>query len=115
MSGGSKDMKEKQSMAMLVFLLDVDNTLIDNDHIKDDLDTHIKVELGPVLAERYWEIYEQVRKERDVVDIPLALTRLREQTSLEEMDEETYLHVHSIFDNYPFFNALYPHTLETLA
>jgi FMN phosphatase YigB (HAD superfamily) len=101
-------------MPTLVFLLDVDNTLIDNDKVKNDLDAHLKVELGPALTARFWELYEQVREETGVVDIPLALDRLRQQTPLSEMDEQTYEHVHSIFDNYPFFDALYPHTLETL-
>jgi FMN phosphatase YigB (HAD superfamily) len=101
-------------MPTLVFLIDVDNTLIDNDSVKDDLDEHIKVEMGDKLTTHFWELYEQAREESDVVNIPLALKRLREQTPLSELDEQTYLHVHSLFDNYPFFNALYPHTLETL-
>lgn len=98
----------------LVFLIDVDNTLIANDDVKNDLDAHLEVELGPQLTARFWDIYEQARRERGVVDIPLSLKRLREETPLSEMDEETYLHVHSLFDNYPFFKALYPHALETL-
>lgn len=101
-------------MPTLVFLIDVDNTLIDNDNVKTDLDKHIRVELGDALTTRFWELYEQARLKSDVVDIPLALKWLREQTPLSELDEQTYLHVHSIFDNYPYFNALYPHTLETL-
>ena len=101
-------------MPTLVFLIDVDNTLIDNDHVKDDLDEHIKVEMGEALTSRFWELYEQAREESEVVNIPLALKRLREQTPISELDEQTHLHVHSLFDNYPFFNALYPHTLETL-
>jgi FMN phosphatase YigB (HAD superfamily) len=101
-------------MATLVFLLDVDNTLIANDDVKNDLDAHLQVELGPALTKRFWELYEQARHESGVVNIPLALTRLREQTPLSEMDEQTYLHVHSLFDNYPFFDALYPRALETL-
>ena len=101
-------------MPSLVFLLDVDNTLIDNDKVKEDLNAHLQVELGPKLTARFWEIYEQARLERGVVDIPLSLQRLRAETPLSEMDEQTFLHVESIFDNYPFFNALYPHTLETL-
>jgi FMN phosphatase YigB (HAD superfamily) len=101
-------------MVSLTFLIDVDNTLIANDEVKKDLDAHIRVELGSALAERYWELYEQARKERGVVDIPLALKWLREQTPLSEMDEETYRHVHSLFDNYPFSRALYPYALETL-
>src|SRR5579885_1548751 len=98
----------------LVFWLDVDNTLLSNDDVKEDLDQHLQVELGSKLAKRFWQIYEQVRKEKDVVDIPLSLSRLREETPLSEMDEQTYLHVCSIFDNYPFYERLYPHALETL-
>lgn len=101
-------------MPTLVFLIDVDNTLIDNDSIKNNWDEHIKVELGDAMAARFWELYEQARQESGVVNIPLALQWLREQTPLSELDEQTYLHVHSLFDNYPFFTALYPHTLETL-
>jgi FMN phosphatase YigB (HAD superfamily) len=98
----------------LVFLLDVDNTLIDNDAVKDDIDEHLKVEMGEKLTDRYWELYEKARHESDVVNIPLALQWLRDETPLSELDEETYRHVHSIFDNYPFFDKLYPHALETL-
>lgn len=101
-------------MPTLVFLIDVDNTLIDNDQVKRDLDEHLKVELGDSLTARFWELYEQARQESGVVDIPLSLKHLREQIPLSELDEQTYLHVLSIFDNYPFFNALYPYALETL-
>lgn len=101
-------------MTTLAFLLDVDNTLLANDHIKQDFDTYIQVELGPTLAKHFWDIYEQVRLERSVVDIPLALTRLREQVPQSEMDEHTYEHVRSLFDNYPFYKALYPHALDAL-
>src|SRR5215469_4502046 len=101
-------------MPTLVFLIDVDNTLIDNDFVKSDLDDHIKVEMGERVTDRFWELYERAREEQGVVDIPLALKWLREQTPLSELDELTYQHVHSLFDNYPFFNALYPYALETL-
>lgn len=102
-------------MATLVFLIDVDNTLLNNDEVKKDYDAHLQVEIGPTLTKRFWEIYEAVRKEKSVIDIPLSLERLRKETPLSEMDDLTYRHVHSIFDNYPFYKALYPHTLETLA
>ncbi|HEY6542319.1 MAG TPA: HAD family hydrolase [Ktedonobacteraceae bacterium] len=101
-------------MSTLVFLLDVDNTLIDNDAVKDDINEHLKVEMGEQLTARYWELYEQARHESDVVNIPLALQWLRAETPLSVLDEETYQHVHSIFDNYPFFDKLYPYALETL-
>jgi FMN phosphatase YigB (HAD superfamily) len=98
----------------LVFLLDVDNTLIDNDAVKDDINEHLKVLMGEQLTERFWELYEKARQESDVVNIPLALKWLRDETPLDVLDEETYRHVHSIFDNYPFYARLYPHALETL-
>ena len=101
-------------MPTLVFLIDVDNTLIDNDFVKSDLDEHIKVQMGETVTNCFWELYEQTREDGDVINIPLALKWLREQTPLSELDEQTYEHVHSLFDNYPFFNALYPYTLETL-
>ncbi len=101
-------------MPTLVFWIDVDNTLLNNDEVKEKLDQTLRGEVGDALAERFWTIYEQVRIEQSVVDIPLSLTRLRERTSLTEMDEATYRHVHSIFDNFPFYTELYPYALETL-
>ncbi|MGH2493683.1 MAG: HAD family hydrolase [Ktedonobacteraceae bacterium] len=101
-------------MPTLVFLLDVDNTLIANDDVKEDIDEHLKVQMGDQLTKRYWELYEQAREESEVVNIPLALERLRAETSLDILDEETYQHVHSIFDNYPYHDKLYPYALETL-
>ncbi|HET8910265.1 MAG TPA: hypothetical protein VFN23_02295 [Ktedonobacteraceae bacterium] len=101
-------------MTQLAFFVDVDNTLLDNDTAKEDFDKHLQVELGPELTKRYWELYEEARKETGVVDIPLALKRLRDETPLEKMDEKTFLHAKSIFDNYPFFQRLYPNVLETI-
>lgn len=101
-------------MTRLTFLIDVDNTLLNNDEVKKDFDAHLQVEIGPRLTQHFWDLYEQVREEKDVIDIPLTLTRLREQTPLSEMDDFTYQHIHSIFDHYPFFQFLYPQALETL-
>ena len=102
------------TMPRIVFLLDVDNTLLDNDRVKEELDSALRSEIGERLADRFWQIYEQVRREKGLFDIPLALARLREQVSLAEMDELTYRHVHSIFDNFPFQRVLYPQVVETL-
>lgn len=101
-------------MVQLAFLLDVDNTLLANDKVKENLDHQLRSAMGDTLTGRFWEIYEQVRHERSVVDIPLALQRLREEVSEEELNEQTYQHIHTIFDAYPFFQYLYPHVIETL-
>jgi FMN phosphatase YigB (HAD superfamily) len=102
------------TMETLTFLIDVDNTLLANDEVKENLNEYLEAELGPELTARYWELYEKARKEEGVVDIPLALKWLRETTPLSAMDEQTYRHVVSLFENYPFHRALYPGTLKTL-
>lgn len=102
-------------MAELVFWIDVDNTLLNNDQVKENLDIAMRTEMGDKITDHFWDIYEQVRHEKDVVDIPLSLMRLRAQTSQEELDDFTFEHVFSIVENYPFVQALYPNALETLA
>ena len=101
-------------MQSLVFLLDVDNTLLDNDAIKEDWAKQLQAMVGPALARRFWEIYEQVRREREVVDIPLALSRLREEVPITEMDEQTYQRIRTLFEDYPFYKKLYPDAIKTL-
>ncbi len=101
-------------MPTLTFLIDVDNTLIDNDAAKKDFETHLEAEVGPQFSEKFWKIYEQVRQEKDVVDIPTSLTRLREQVPENELDEVTFQHAKSIFLNYPFHTKVYPHVIGTL-
>jgi hypothetical protein len=101
-------------MTTLVFWLDVDNTLVANDEVKKILDEHLHPWLGADLTARFWDVYEEVRKEEDLVDIPLTLRRFRQQTTLAQVDENTFAYVESIFDNFPFVQALYPFALETL-
>ena len=77
-------------MTRLAFLLDVDNTLLANDEVKKNLDLRLHPTLGEKLAQRFWEIYEQVRQEKGVVDIPLSLQRLRAEVPAAALDEATY-------------------------
>ena len=100
--------------SQLVFLLDVDNTLLANDEVKKELDRRLQEAIGHDLTTRFWEIYEQVRHDQGGIDIPLSLARLREEVPITQMDEATYRHVHALFDTFPFFEYLYPHVLETL-
>ena len=101
-------------MARLAFLLDVDNTLLANDEVKENLDQQLHALMGDELTRRFWEIYEQVRHEESVVDIPRSLQRLRAEVPVEKLDDATCQRVHTLFDTYPFFQYLYPHVLETL-
>nr|BBH91867.1 hypothetical protein KTA_00660 [Thermogemmatispora argillosa] len=101
-------------MSHLVFWIDVDNTLLNNDHVKADLDRELRAVLGERLAERFWSLYEAVRHESGVVDIPQALRRLREQTPPQQLPEGIYQQARALFEDYPFATALYPGALETL-
>ncbi len=54
-------------------LFDVDNTLIDNDLAKEELSARIRELLGAEGERRFWDLYEEVRRERGLVNIPLIL------------------------------------------
>jgi FMN phosphatase YigB (HAD superfamily) len=97
-------------MADLVFLLDVDNTLLDNDFVKDDLGRGMRDFLKPEDEQRFWELYEAIRHERDVVDFPLTLERFHDGFK----DEPTFSRLCHLLDNYRFDRHLYPHALETI-
>jgi len=97
--------------APIVFLFDVDNTLLDNDAVQDDLSTHLEREFGRACRDRYWFIFETLRRELGYADYLGALQRYR----LENLDEPQLLLMSSFLIDYPFANRLYPDALETLA
>ena len=61
----------------IVFLLDVDNTLIDNDHIQADLQKYLDREVGRESSKRYWSIFEELRADLGYADYLGALQRYR--------------------------------------
>ncbi len=65
--------------ARIAFLLDVDNTLLDNDGVKDCLQATLVAAGGDELQRRFWEVYEQVRAALGAVSVPVTLERLREE------------------------------------
>lgn len=97
--------------APLVFLFDVDNTLLDNDAVQDDLSAHLERELGRSRRDRYWTIFEALRTELGYADYLGALQRYR----LENLDEPQLLTISSFLVDYPFATRLYPDALEALA
>ena len=97
-------------MSPIVFLLDVDNTLIDNDRIAADLKRHLTREVGAERQERYWAIFEALRTELGYADYLGALQRYR----IEHPRDPHLLAVSSFLVNYPFANRLYPESLDVL-
>jgi len=94
----------------LVFLFDVDNTLIDNDRIAADLKRHLKEKVGEPCEQRYWEIFERLRTELGYADYLGALQRYR----VERPRDPRLLEVSYFMVNYPFANRLYPQSLDAV-
>ncbi len=101
--------------ADLVFLLDVDNTLLDNDHIIADLRLHLGEEFGAASSDRFWENFEQLRGEPGYADYLGALQRYRVDVEKTDGGRQRLLSMSSFLIDYPFADRLYPHALEVVA
>jgi hypothetical protein len=95
----------------VVFLVDVDNTLLDNDHIQDDIKSYLEREYGIATRERYWAILEDLFTELGYRDYLGALQRYR----VEHPKDMHLLSMSSFLVDYPFANRLYPGSLDTIA
>jgi FMN phosphatase YigB (HAD superfamily) len=94
-----------------VFLLDVDNTLLDNDAVIDDLRRHLVEAFGPECDRRYWEIFEDLRVELGYADYLGALQRYR----VEHPRETHVLRISLFLLHYPFASRVYPGALDAVA
>jgi FMN phosphatase YigB (HAD superfamily) len=107
-------MKQKPSKnrrrAKVVFLFDVDNTLLDNDRVIADLSKYLKREVGPERARRYWTIFERLRSRLGYADYLGALQRYR----IEHPHDLGLLAVSRFLINYPFASRLFPHALAVI-
>lgn len=94
----------------LIFLFDVDNTLLDNDRVQADLRDYLAREHGPACRDRYWELFEELRGELGYADYLGALERFR----VEEMHDPRVLRMANWLIDYPFPSRLYPGALEVV-
>ena len=101
--------------AEAVFLLDCDNTLLDNDRVQDDLGNHLAREFGPASRDRYWAILEALRTELGYTDYLGALQRYRLGETGGAMNDPRLLLMSSYLVDYPFAERLYPGALEVIA
>jgi FMN phosphatase YigB (HAD superfamily) len=97
-------------MPAVVFLFDVDNTLLDNDGIQADLKDHLAQAYGAAARDRYWEILEELRSELGYVDYLSALERFR----VEEIHRPDVLRMSNWLVDYPFADRLYPGALDVV-
>jgi FMN phosphatase YigB (HAD superfamily) len=94
----------------LVFLVDVDNTLLDNDRVTRDLMRYLDREVGHDRQQRYWEIFNALRVEVGYADYLGALQRYR----IEYPRDPNLITISSFLVNYPFANRLYPESLDVI-
>ncbi len=95
----------------VVFLFDVDNTLLDNDRVSADLRDHLERKVGHERQERYWSAFEQLRAQLGYADY---LGTLQLYRAAFPHDPELLTISHFLLD-YPFAERLYPGTLAAVA
>jgi FMN phosphatase YigB (HAD superfamily) len=96
--------------ADIVTLFDCDNTLLDNDRVIADLRKHLEVEFGPQNRDRYFEIFEALRRELGYADYLGALQRYR----LGANNDPRLLKMSSFLVDYPFVDRLYARSLDVI-
>jgi len=96
--------------APVVFLLDVDNTLLDNDWIIDDLKRHLTQAFGAERQERYWAIFEERRAELGYADYLGALQRYR----ADNPRDRYFMQIAFYLLDYPFADRLFPDSLDVI-
>jgi len=95
----------------IVFLIDCDNTLLDNDRVQRDLRDHLEREFGVESRDRYWAIFEELRSEMGYADYLGALQRYR----LGDMNDPRLLLMSSYLVDYPFADRLYEGSLAAIS
>ena len=94
----------------VVFLLDVDNTLLDNDRFGADLGARLEHAFGAEQRDRYWAIFAALREELSYADYLAALQAFRFGLD----DDPDLLEMSSFLLEYPFADRLYPRALEAI-
>ncbi|HEY8586871.1 MAG TPA: HAD family hydrolase [Rhodanobacter sp.] len=95
----------------VMFLLDVDNTLLDNDRFGAELGDTLAAAFGEAERQRYWSIYEELRQRTGFADYLGALQRFRSGLD----SDPALLRMSAYLLDYPFAKLLYPDALETVA
>jgi len=95
----------------LVFMVDLDNTILDNDGVKEDMKARLLEILGPRLSSRFWDLYEVVRKEIDVIDFYETVKRLGEENP---GDNAVIAQAMDALMEWDFCPRLFPRAIDTV-
>jgi len=102
--------KDEKSPNRVVFLFDVDNTLLDNDTVAADLQRHLAREIGTAGVQEYWQIFEQLRTQLGDADYLGGLQRYRTK----HPHAQQLLCLSDFLINYPFAERLFPDALKVI-
>jgi FMN phosphatase YigB (HAD superfamily) len=103
--------KKSPRESSVVFLFDIDNTLLNNDQVTADLRRRLEEDVGADGCHAYWRIFEQLRGELGYADYLGALQRYR----VKHPHDQGLLTVSRFMVNYPFANRLFPNSLDAIA
>jgi FMN phosphatase YigB (HAD superfamily) len=95
----------------VVFWLDVDNTLLDNDRFTADLSARLERGFGAAGRDRYWALYATLRDQLGYADYLGALQGF----STGREDDPDLLQMSAFLLEYPFAQRLYPRAHEVIA
>ena len=95
----------------VVFLFDVDNTLLDNDRVERDIRHYIEVKCGIQSRDRYLSVFEELRVKLGYSDYLGALQRCRSE---EICDPQLLVQMSLFLLDYPFTDRLYPRSIDAL-
>jgi FMN phosphatase YigB (HAD superfamily) len=95
----------------VTYLIDVDDTLLDNDAVAEDLKRHLLEAVGAEGGQRYWAIFEDLWHELGYADYLGAFQRLR----VERPDDQRIWRASLFLLQYPFADRLFPSALETVS
>lgn len=97
-------------LARCAVLIDVDNTLLDNDRVKEYLQRTLHDAGGEALDQQFWKVYEEVRTDLGAVSVPVTLERIRleaaDPASIDQLAERLF--------SAPFERFVYPGSLDLL-
>jgi len=95
----------------VIFLLDVDNTLLDNDRFAADLGDRLEQAFGPAERARYWKLFAELRDQLGLADYLGSLQAFRAGLD----DHPELLDMSAFLLEYPFAARLFPRALEAVA
>jgi len=104
-------MRAGSTVRQLVFLIDLDNTLLDNDGVKDDMKATLGDILGDRLAKEFWRLYEVVRDDLDVIDFYETFRRLEEENP---KDADVVRHACEVLMEWDFCPRLYSQAIDVI-